>query len=486
MKHEAPNQFHAIPERKARAMTAAALAKNLQDRLQPAEQARMDALRHDDDPYAIAGHFCEQVDMARIAEFAKVRTDVLAVVAQNNDAAGALVITTHPEDVAEVIDETKTALDRIEVERERDANTTIGGWQRAKTVYEGWCDRTGARARNHPFSTWARTSLVLATAGLAELWATAQLLDGQAIEGAPSPYTLGFLFASTSLAWGVIGGSGTSLGADKRPARRTTGLLIAAVGICLWGATAILAAHLRGCIEDGGTGTVTEIVSSLQRGLLRPFASPMALILVAASALATAVAWLKWLDHIGTPFGHRGKDKERRWAEEQLRQAEEAHREAIRSMVAGRIATLDGLSEQAWRPANDGHRLEREVGIALVEARECFKAVERITRTIVITYVATFRRLRPGIDVTEATRLEPLELEKLGDPSAIHDRVEVLSEAASHVGNAVASAKADVRRLEVFHIRKIEERYGMTRGTPRPSGTRAHGLFVNHSGKDPS
>jgi hypothetical protein len=463
MRHEAPNQFHAAPERAARAKTAATVAKDLLNRFQPADQARLDALRHDDDPHAIASQFREQVEIARATECAKIRTDVLSVVAQNTEACGALVVTVHPEDAADVIDETRTGLDRIEIEREREATLSIGKWRYAKTVFDGWCDKSGGQLRHAPFSTWAMTCLVLAAAGLGELWGTAQLLDGQAIEGAPSPYTLGFLFASTSLTWGIIGACGTSLAADKRLARRALGGVLVCAALVLWAATALLAAHLRGCIEDGGSGTVAEIVASLSRGLLRPLASPLSLILTAASALATATAWLKWLGHIGVPFGHRGQDKERRWSEDRLHETEESHRTAIRASVALRVARLDGFSEQAWRPANDGQRLEREVGIALVEARECFKSVERMTRAMIVTYGATFRRLRPGVDVSAALELEPLLPETLGDPHTLHERVEMLAAAATAVAHAVAAAKAELRRIEVAFIRRVEAQYGTTR-----------------------
>src|SRR5580704_215917 len=304
---------------------------------------------------------------------------------------------------------------------------------------------------------------VFALAGFGEFVGTVVLLNGQATDDQLAPYILGFLFASTSLAWGVVGAFGTSLASDCRLPRRWLGALVVAVAMLFWVATALLAAHMRAVIEQGGSGTVAEILDSIHHGLFRPLASPMALILIAASAFATAAAWVKWLDHIGRPFGSRGEHTQRRWAENELRRGEEAHRGAVSLTVAGSLARLDGLESEAWRPANDGLRLEREVGLALAQARECFQAVDRITRSLITQYAATFRRMRPGVDVSAAVQLDPIESESLGDPKSLHEKVAVLSQAAAEVANTVAERRNDLHKLEVANIRMIEERYASTR-----------------------
>jgi len=472
MKYTPLNAFHGSPQPTQKGLSAQAIERKLIEEFQPAERARTDALRHDDDPHAAAEHLREQVAIRRADECACVRNAVLAVITQADDVTDHLATTVVPVEAERVVQGARLGLDRIEIEHEREDRQAIGAWQHAKTAFDSWRDKSGARLRQTPYPSWAWTSLVLSAAGFGELWGSAQLMDGPDIEGMPSPYALGLLFALASGSWGVLGAWGTSLAADKRDARRRCGIALVAAATVLWTIMAFFSAHLRAALDAGTNGGVPDILASLHQGLLRPFVSPKVLMLLAASALTTAAAWWKWLDHIGRPCGARHEHREFDHADRQLHAAEQARREGVRGEVAGHIAVVGALEHAANQPVEDGRRFEREVKIALIEATECFKAIDRVTRAILVTYASTLRRVRPGVDVRPDVALQEITQEQLGDPRAVHERVERLEEVAERFGEAAAQARGELKQMEVAAIRKIENRYAATRrGAPYSPGT---------------
>jgi hypothetical protein len=120
----------------------------------------------------------------------------------------------------------------------------------------------------------------------------------------------------------------------------------------------------------------------------------------------------------------------------------------------------------AWQPANNAVRLEREVLLIIAQARESERAIDRAHKTQLTGYHNVFRRVRPGVDLSDALSLDPMAEEALGDPTTLHTSVEALGRAATAVATAVAEAKIRLRNVEVEHVAKLDELYSETRRRP--------------------
>lgn len=463
MKHEPPNAFHATPRGSRRVSSEPQLRAKLVTELDPLEQAREDSLRTNDDPHGLAGHFAERIVNARSRELGIVRSDVLSAVDRELDEAGMLLPAVELTEPGQLAEQVALRAERAEVEQNGNAVNAIESRQRATAAYEAWCHKSGAKLRHTPWPTVAMTLFVLACAGFLELCAMAAILAGRPIEGVPTGYVLGLLFAATSVMVGMLGATGTSLLADLRHPRKVLGGIALFVAVLVWTVAAIAGAHLRAVIEAGGGGTVDEIIASMRQGLFRPFASPLALFLVGASTLAAAVAWYKWADFTGTPLGHRGKDLERLHTEAVLHHTEEVHRAVVLGVIGEGIAGEDEYENKAWQPANNGHRLERELAVIVAQGHECVIAIDRITRSIAADYVAATRRLRSGVDVSAEMVLAPIGEDGIGEPESFRTKLEQLTTQAGGVADAVAVAKAQLHQLEVDHLRAIDALYGLTR-----------------------
>lgn len=463
MLHPSSNEFHAIPRRSARGTTASEIEARLRKQFRPAEQARNDALRHIDDPRDIVSDMRERVDLSRATECAILSNEVRASVTQNAEAAGSLEITSAPEDAQRIVLDATLAYEKVDVENRKAVEYIVSAWLVAKSAFDGWCDRSGGKVRISKFPTWGHTLLRLCLAGFLEFWATSQLMDGQAVAGAVPPYNLGLLFALASVSCGLLGGWGTSLALDNRYFRRHAGFALTFTAFAFWLGTTLLSAHLRACIEAGASGSVADITQSLHRSILRPFVSQIVIILAVASAMATAASWSEWLNHLGRPCGARHEHAELDAATRLVDRAIATFRLAIHQTTKLYHNKLDEFEAAAWKPVHDGRRLEREIRIALGEARESFGAIERIMRGIMSDYAATLRKLRPGIDIASSARLSVLPIEQLGDPGAVQEIVAELIETASSISEAVAEARVVVRKLEITALQTLELRFSRAR-----------------------
>ncbi len=153
-------------------------------------------------------------------------------------------------------------------------------------------------------------------------------------------------------------------------------------------------AHMRAAIEEGGSDTVPEIIASIHRGLFRPHASPLALLLAAASTGAAAVAWAKTVGFFGTRFGLRKMDGERRWNTSQLHKAEEAHKADVRATVAKAMDDLNHLDTQGRQPAHDAFLLGRAAALDVARARESERAINRTHSALLVVYGKPSTRVR--------------------------------------------------------------------------------------------
>jgi hypothetical protein len=470
MRHEPAASFHGTPRGSRKVATEAEIRAKVYTELDPLGQAREDSLRHDDDPNGLAAHFAERIVNVRGRELGIVRSDVLSAVQQELDEAGLLVDAVEIAEPGQLVKHIELQAERAQIEQRKHAEVAIENQKTATATYEAWSHETGAKPRHTPWPRWLSTLFVLALAGFLELCVMAAVLQGPPIEGVPTGFVLGLLFAANSVMVGVLGGTGTSLVADLRGKRKALGAVVLFIAFVLWTVAAVAGAHLRGVIEAGGSGTVDEIIASLHRGLFRPFASPLALFLVGASAFAAGVAWWKWSDFIGWPLGHRGKDLERLHTEEQLHLTEEDHRAAvIVGVIRLGLAQEDEFVVKAWQPANNGQRLEREIAVIVAQGRECVIAIDRITKAIVADYVAATRRLRSGVNVAEYMVLPDIGEDGIGEPESFRAKLEALTIRATAVTDAVATAKDDLHLLEVEHTHRIDALYGLTR--PRHSAT---------------
>lgn len=463
MKHHAPNDFVAAPQRGPGRHTESELIRTLQLRFQPQERARSDAQRVDDEPMAIAAGFGAEVDGSRAEHYAVVRTEAMSAVVSNIDAVGAMVVTVELGEIDQTVRHAEARLAGVDTERRRLAAAAIETWRRGRAAYQAWADRSGAQLHPSPWPGLAYTLMVIVCAALAETWTSAQLLAGPPVVGVPSPLVLGLLFSGGSLIIGALAATGHMLAADGRRRLRRGGFALLVLALVGWVFLCLMGAHMRLSIELGGGGTVSEILASMDRGFFEPLVSPMALLLAGASAATTAVVWLKGVSYFGLPFGHRAKDAERAWCFDQLDNAEERHKAEIKAVVLGATTVLDNLEEAAWEPANDAMRLEREVHLIVAQARESERAIDRAHRTQLTVYSNTFRRVRPGVDLTVALALDSLPNEALSDPVALHEVVSALSRAASGVSNAVAEGKIRLRQTEVSHLAGIDALYSETR-----------------------
>ena len=463
MKHEPPNAFHATPRGSRKVATEAELRAKFYAELDPLGQAREDSLRHGDDPHGLAVHFADRIVNVRGRDLGIVRSDVLSAVDQELDEAGYLVPVVEATEPSQLAEQIALQADRAQIEQNKHAVVVIENQKTAKANYDAWSHKTGAKPRHTLWPSVSMTLFVLACAGFIELCVMAVILQGPPIENQPTGYILGLLFAVTSVMVGVLGATGMSLLGDLRTDRKVIGGLVLLAALTLWTVSAVAGAHLRGVIEAGGGGTVDEIVASMHRGLFRPFVSPLALFLVGASAAAAAVAWYKWLDFIGTPFGHRRRDMERLHTEEQLHLTEEVHRAAVLGVIQVGIDGEDEFVTKAWQPANNGHRLGREIAVIFAQGHECVTAIDRITRGIAVDYVAATRRLRSGINVAANMVLPPIGEDGIGEPESFRAKLEGLTTRATEVTDAVATAKAQLHQLEVDHSRVIDALYGLTR-----------------------
>jgi hypothetical protein len=439
------------------------LSRRLNDQFRPHERAQVDAQRVDDDPVALASAYVADIEHSRSQERADVRTRTFAAIEANADAIGALVVSVSPDDVKHLVAETETALSSLEVEHRKAAAAVKDAWRRALAAFTAWVHGSGAKHRSRPWPQPPAFVLSVSAAALVETWLGAQVLAGPPIVGVPPPILLGLIFAMGSVVAGFLLGLGHMLAAHKQPAPRATGIGVLVIAIACWAALAVLGAHMRAVIADGGTGTVDELVVSLRHGLLRPLLSPLALLLAAGSAVTTAVMWLETVRFWGVPLGYRSKAAERQWAADRLHEAEEAQKTRVKSLIAGAGARLESFLSSAWKPVNDGVRFERELALVLTPAREHERAVDRAHGALLKDYGATFRHIRPGVDLRPilALRLEPPE--DLGEPHSLHDRVGALERAATTVDEAVRAAKLRLRRLQVEQLAQIDALYADTR-----------------------
>lgn len=466
MRHQSPNDFAAAPERGRGRGTESDLVRSLQQRFRPQERARTDAQRVDDEPQAIAAGFAAEIDGSRAEHYAVVRAEAMNAVVSNTDTVGALVVAADPGEVDQAVRDADTRLDRVDMERRKEAAKSIDVWLRGCAAYEAWADLSGAKLRQAPWPGLAFSLLVVVFAELMETWLCAQLLEGPPIVGVPAPLMLGLLFAGGSLSIGALVALGHMLAADKRSVHRLGGFVLFALALAGWILLCLMGAHMRATIEAGGGGTVPEIRASIDAGLFAPLISPMALLLAAASAFATAAVWFEAVNYFGAPFSHRAKDAQRSWCVVQLNKAEEDHKDEIKGVVGHAVDGLDTLEQVAWKPANDAVRLEREVQLIVAQARESERAVDRAHRGQLTIYGNTFRRVRPGVDLTYALSLDQLPEEALGDPVALHAGVVALGGSASDVSSAVAEGKIRLRKAEVSHLTQIDKLYGETRRQP--------------------
>jgi hypothetical protein len=465
MRHEPPIAFHATPQRSTRSSTEADLARRLTDELRPSERAREDAQRLNDDPHAHAIHFCQRAELSRHREHGIVRAEAIATITQEMDQAGALVAVVDPLEARHVVEQASVGADRVQIDRRRNALSAIEKNQAANSAYAAWCDVSGAKRRHTPWPELPKTMLYLGLSGLLEWAVLTLLLTGAAVAGVLPGYVLAAIFAGMSVCVGVAGGTAASLAADKRGARKSIGWVCLTLVALFWLFMSFCAAHLRAVIEAGGAGSATEILASMHRGPLDPLISPVCLIVIGSSALAAVAAWIKWVDYIGAPIRHRHHDMQRLWTEEAVHWVEEDHRGAVRAVFTAAVAELVQLELKAWEAPNNGHRLEREIGLIRVRARQSTSAIERAIGAIVTDYAATTRRLRAGVDVSADVALAAIPDEPLGDPEALHGPIAALTETATMVSKAVADAKASLARLDVTHLREVDRLYGVVRPT---------------------
>jgi hypothetical protein len=460
MRHYSAGDFLPAPGRRN---TEADLTRRLLHDFKPHERAKADAQRVDDEPAALAAAFLAEVEHSRSIERATVRGSVLAAIEANVDATGALVMTVTPEDLDHRVAAVETQLAGLRVEHRKDAATAKDGWRRGSAAFLAWMHDSGAKHRSKPWPQPASYALTVSAAALAETWLAAQVLAGPPIVGVPPPILLGLIFAVGSIFAGALFGLGHMLGTHKRRPFRLAGFGVLVAVVLGWFALSLLGAHMRAVIEDGGGGSAKEIVASLHHGLFTPLASPLALMLAAASAVTTAVMWYETVTFWGAPFGYRRKDSERQWGVDRLYDAEETQTNGVKALVAGVDRALEALLAHAWAPANDGLRLERELALVLTPARERERAIDRAHRAVLNGYGATFRHVRPGTDLRHVLALEPQSGDDLGEPALLRERVEALHRSAAVVDAAARTAKLRLRRIEFDELAKIDALYTDTR-----------------------
>jgi hypothetical protein len=463
MKRRPSFDFMARPDQRPVRETEGDLTRRLLETFQPHEQAMRDAQGIEVATTASAGAFLAKVEQSRSTERAKVRAYALSAIEANADAMGALVASVTPADVEHRVTAVDTQLRTLQVEHLKEAALAKAERERGNAGFWTWVNKSGAKQRSSPWPTPVLYVLLVLLAAGVEASVAADVLAGPPIVGLPSPLLLGVFFAFISVLVGLALAVGHMFAADARPPLRRAGFALIALAVVVWGVLAILSTHMRASIEAGGSGTVDEILASLHRGKFRPLVSIVALLLIAASAATTLVMWYKTVGFWGAPFGHRSKDKERLWCLLRLHEAEECQKSSIKARVRPAISALDALNDEAWKPANDALRLERELILIITHARESERAIDRAHAVVLTAYATTFRRIRPSADLTGVLVLSSDPPETLGEPATLHLQVQALQAAAGAVDDAVRAGKLHLHEAELQHLAQVDRLYAETR-----------------------